>query len=62
MTRRNQAAVCSNCGANARIVHDAYRFKESGLKQVVLMNIAQVRCEKCNNCNAPRYSPVIASR
>ncbi len=49
MTKRTEAAVCSNCGARAQVVQGAYRFKESGLKNVVLLDIDLIRCRRCRN-------------
>jgi YgiT-type zinc finger domain-containing protein len=40
---------CSNCGADARIVRGDYEFKESGLRDLVLLDIELVKCGKCGN-------------
>lgn len=40
---------CSNCGAEAQTVRGSYRFKESGLRNVVLHGIEIIRCRKCGN-------------
>jgi YgiT-type zinc finger domain-containing protein len=42
-------AECSNCGAEARVVRGDYEFKESGLRDVVLLDIKLVKCGKCGN-------------
>jgi YgiT-type zinc finger domain-containing protein len=42
-------AECSNCGAEARVVRGDYEFKESGLRDVVLLDIELVKCGKCGN-------------
>jgi len=41
--------VCSNCGAHAGVVCGAYRFEESGLRNVILLGIELIRCQKCGN-------------
>jgi DNA-binding transcriptional regulator YiaG len=40
---------CSNCGAKARIVKGDYEFKESGLRDVTLLDINLIKCAKCGN-------------
>ncbi len=42
-------AECSNCSADARIVRDGYPFKETALPNVILRDVAIVRCDKCGN-------------
>lgn len=41
-------ATCSNCGAEAKILKQDYRFKDLGL-QVELKNIEVVQCPACGN-------------
>lgn len=40
---------CSNCGAEAKVVKGDYQFKESGLRDVVLLDIDLIKCGKCGN-------------
>ena len=40
---------CSNCGAEARIVRGDYEFKETGLRDIVLLDIQLIKCGKCRN-------------
>jgi len=40
---------CSDCGSEAKIERGTYRFKESGLDNVVLKGIEIVRCPECGN-------------
>jgi len=40
---------CSSCGAEARVVRGDYEFKESGLRDVVLLDIELIKCGKCGN-------------
>jgi YgiT-type zinc finger domain-containing protein len=42
-------AQCSNCGAEARIVRGDYEFRETGLRDFVLLNIELIQCGKCGN-------------
>lgn len=42
-------AQCSNCGAEARIVRGDYQFKETGLRDLVLLDIELIKCGKCGN-------------
>jgi YgiT-type zinc finger domain-containing protein len=42
-------AHCSNCGADARIVRGDYEFKETGLRDLVLLDIELIKCGKCGN-------------
>lgn len=41
--------VCSNCGGVAKVKVGKYRFEESGLKDVFLMGIELIKCQKCGN-------------
>ena len=41
-------AVCSNCGAGARVVRGSHRFDEAGVP-VLLQGIQLIRCRKCGN-------------
>jgi putative zinc finger/helix-turn-helix YgiT family protein len=51
------AMLCSNCGAEARIVSGKnYRFKETPLKHVMLHGIDLVECPECKNVD-----PIIPS-
>lgn len=49
---------CSNCGAIAKVVRGDYPFKESALRNVVLLGIGLVKCDKCGNIDPiiPRVS------
>lgn len=40
---------CSNCEEPAKIVHGNYKFKESGLDNVILCGIELIKCEGCGN-------------
>lgn len=51
MKRKQQ--VCRECGGNARIVREDYRFTESGLDNVFLRGIEVVVCAKCKS-ESPR--------
>lgn len=42
-------AQCGNCGAEARIVRGDYEFKETGLRDLVLLDIELIKCGKCGN-------------
>jgi transcriptional regulator with XRE-family HTH domain len=42
-------AQCSNCAAEARIVRGDYEFKETGLRDLVLLGIELIKCGKCGN-------------
>lgn len=42
-------AQCSNCGSEAKIVRGDYEFKETGLRDLVLLDIELVKCGKCGN-------------
>lgn len=41
--------TCSNCGKSARHTRGNYLFRESGLKNIVLINAEIVKCDKCGN-------------
>ena len=45
-------AECSNCGSEARVVRGDYEFKETGLRDVILLDIELVKCSKCGNVDA----------
>jgi transcriptional regulator with XRE-family HTH domain len=47
--RTVKKAECSKCGADARIVRGDYEFNETGLRDIVLLDIQQIRCGKCGN-------------
>jgi DNA-binding transcriptional regulator YiaG len=47
--RRQVAMKCSNCSQPAEIAHGNYRFKESGLNNVILCGIELVKCKHCGN-------------
>ena len=40
---------CSDCGKEARVVRGTYRFRESGLDNVVLKGVEIVKCAACGN-------------
>lgn len=40
---------CSHCSKRAKVVHGNYRFKESGLDNVVLCGIEILKCSQCKN-------------
>ena len=40
---------CSDCGKEARVERGTYRFRESGLDNVVLKGIEIVKCSACGN-------------
>src|SRR5580658_10242033 len=40
---------CSDCGNEARVERGTYRFRESGLDNVVLKGIEIVKCPACGN-------------
>jgi len=42
-------AQCSNCSSEAKIVRGDYEFKETGLRDLVLLDIELVKCGKCGN-------------
>jgi putative zinc finger/helix-turn-helix YgiT family protein len=41
--------VCCTCGETANVIRGDYRYKESGLKNVILLGIDLIRCPKCGN-------------
>ena len=42
-------AQCSNCSADAKIVRGDYEFRETGLRDLVLLDIELIKCGKCGN-------------
>ena len=40
---------CSDCGSKARVERGTYRFRESGLDNVVLKGIEIIKCPACGN-------------
>lgn len=40
---------CSECGASARVEKRNYRFRESGLDNVVLKGISVIKCPNCGS-------------
>ncbi|HEY6126848.1 MAG TPA: helix-turn-helix domain-containing protein [Candidatus Acidoferrum sp.] len=42
-------AECSNCGSEAKVVRGDYEFKETGLRDLVLLDVELVKCGKCGN-------------
>jgi YgiT-type zinc finger domain-containing protein len=42
-------SYCSDCGSEAKIERGNYRFRESGLDNVVLKGIEIVKCPTCGN-------------
>jgi putative zinc finger/helix-turn-helix YgiT family protein len=42
-------SLCSDCGSEALIQRGTYRFRESGLDNVVLKGIEIVKCPACGN-------------
>ena len=40
---------CSKCGAEARVIRGSYRFRESGLPNVILQGIEIIQCPACGN-------------
>ncbi len=49
MANKKQLDTCSNCGTEARPVRGNYRYRESGLPNVILKNVQLIRCPKCGN-------------
>ncbi len=41
--------ACSNCGAEVRPMRGSYRFRDSGLRDVVLHGVEILRCDQCGN-------------
>lgn len=46
-----KGATCSICGAAAKVVRGDYRFKECGLKCVILKGIEIIKCHECGNAD-----------
>ena len=46
---RAYAASCPDCGASARVEKGNYRFRESGLDNVVLKGIGVIKCPQCGS-------------
>lgn len=42
-------SLCSDCGSEVRVEKGTYRFRESGLDNVVLKEIEIVKCPACGN-------------
>jgi YgiT-type zinc finger domain-containing protein len=42
-------SLCSDCGGEARVERGIYRFRESGLDNVVLKGIEIIKCPACGN-------------
>lgn len=40
---------CGKCGADAKIVRGDYEFRETGLRDLVLLDIQLIQCGKCGN-------------
>ena len=40
---------CSKCGKEARVTRGSYRFRESGLPNVILQGIEIIQCPACGN-------------
>ena len=49
MKPREMVHQCSDCGKDARVERGTYRFRESGLDNVVLKGIEIVKCPACGN-------------
>jgi len=49
MNLPNPSTSCSNCGKPAQVVRGIYRFEESGLAHVFLINIDKIQCSECGN-------------
>src|SRR5580658_8402563 len=49
MNLTNPSTTCSNCGSPAQEARGVYRFQESGLSNVFLVNVAILRCSQCGN-------------
>jgi len=45
-------SLCSDCGGEARVKRGIYRFRESGLDNVVVKGIEIVKCPACGNEDA----------
>jgi putative zinc finger/helix-turn-helix YgiT family protein len=42
-----KVAACGNCGETANVIRGDYRYKESGLRNVILSGVELIRCPKC---------------
>jgi len=49
MTSPEIVSQCSDCGSEARVERGTWRFRESGLDNVVLKGIEIVKCPACGN-------------
>ena len=49
MNMPDPSTSCSSCGGPARVVRGVYRFEESGLAHVFLINIDKIQCVQCGN-------------
>ncbi len=49
MNASNPSTTCSSCGASAQEARGVYRFQESGLPNVFLINVGIVQCSHCGN-------------
>jgi YgiT-type zinc finger domain-containing protein len=49
MKSQNIVSQCSDCGKEARVKRGTYRFRESGLDNVVLKGIEMIKCSACGN-------------
>jgi putative zinc finger/helix-turn-helix YgiT family protein len=49
MKSSNPSTTCSNCGEQTHVARGIYRFRESGLGNVFLVNIDMIRCSQCGN-------------
>jgi putative zinc finger/helix-turn-helix YgiT family protein len=47
--KASSCVVCSDCGSKAQVEKGTYRFRESGLDNVVLKGIEVVKCTHCGN-------------
>jgi len=45
----NILSLCSDCGREAKVERGIYRFRESGLDNVVLKGIEIIKCPGCGN-------------
>lgn len=61
MPQKTKERRCSNCGKPVRRVQGNYRFRESGLSNVVLKNIDILECGDCGNHDpiVPRPSEML---
>lgn len=49
MKSSSMVSHCSDCGSEARVERGTYRFRESGLDNVVLKGIETIKCSACGN-------------